>query len=1196
MFNYLKISGLIVGIMLGLFVASYLSNHPINWMYEHLDVQLVQQEIIEKTETSKPFEVLLISKKSEYHIRQLRQESDCIYVLYEHQKLLYWTSNELNFEVLPTISTDGLYNLAGRVYLVWIKRAENRILYSLLPLKTNFRIENAFLKNKALSGLSIPDNFLPTAHAGSQKITIPINGKSTRFSFIQTSENKIYPYIYYTLSGLYLLLAALFLIILTRFVLYQNNLNHWLKLLIWTVLYLILFAFVLNTEQIPFSSTYPIFNAFDFANLYISSLGQLFIYVIGFFIWVFIILNFCKTFCIFPRFSSWLIHAGAMLLLILWSIFIENIIQNSTSQFVNFDSVIMRWQDILLLILFGLPILSIIRIQQFAINQQKILKRTDWYVYFGLITVFGLMLYIFQKQLMVVIVLSSLTAFLLHIHQNRPNNKETWRLIIIMLVSFFLTIHILHIANIKDAKQSDLYLEKSKSDYNRLAEYLLHELDHKISSDTELSLLMEQLPGNESDIYQYIRMQYLTGYWSQFLSEITICGSKEIYESPNDLSSCDAFFEHKTQNREKQIEKTQFVSINEGGVSHYLGRFTYKIKNNSIDINLYVFLQANETHKSMGYPSVLLNHEIDLNYQSDRQSFAKYVDGVLVNQQGAYNYSTRFKSNSKDAVYTFEENNYEHLVENVDKHVVNIVSRPKLNFWALVVAFSYIFILYTAIFYSIGFVIKLFNFNTKVQNTSLKDKLRWSFIGVLSVSFVLTATAILYKSTEISENKEQHLLNEKMQSILVEIKHKFSENNTINTNNANYYNYLLTKFSYVFFSDINLYDLNGKILASSRPEIFEKDLIGNQMHPEAYEHMHFKNESEFLHHEQLGEQNYLSAYIPVRDSKNVTVAYLNLPFFARNNEIQRDIKDLITAFLNLFIILFIITGVFTVFISSRITSPLSIIQQKLKTFSLDQPNEPIAYQSKDEIGDLVKQYNLMAEELNKNIALLAQKEREGAWKEMAKQIAHEIKNPLTPMKLSLQHLQYIWNSDKPDKNEKVISTTELVIKQIDRLAEIASAFSDFSKMTQSNRKPMELWPLIIETAELYHNEIEIIFDAQLNQKALILGDEKQVSRVLQNLITNAIQAAHPERKPALTIRLMALEPSWRLSLCDNGMGIEAQVMEHIFEPNFTTKTSGMGLGLAIVKQIIDHHNGKIYIESIPEKGTCITIDWPIFEG
>jgi len=211
---------------------------------------------------------------------------------------------------------------------------------------------------------------------------------------------------------------------------------------------------------------------------------------------------------------------------------------------------------------------------------------------------------------------------------------------------------------------------------------------------------------------------------------------------------------------------------------------------------------------------------------------------------------------------------------------------------------------------------------------------------------------------------------------------------------------------------------------------------------------------------------------------------------------------------------------------------------------------------------------------------------------MAKQIAHEIKNPLTPMKLSLQHLKHIWKDDSADKDQKLNDTVDIVVRQIDSLAEIATAFSDFSKMIVATQRKFNITDLIQDQVELYSKEAKIVIQTSSNKDVLVFADEQQISRVIQNLLKNAIQAALGEIEPVINIEIIKNDDLILIKICDNGVGMNQEIQEHLFEPNFTTKNSGMGLGLAIVKQIVENNSGKITFETKEGKGTCFSLFLP----
>ena len=281
------------------------------------------------------------------------------------------------------------------------------------------------------------------------------------------------------------------------------------------------------------------------------------------------------------------------------------------------------------------------------------------------------------------------------------------------------------------------------------------------------------------------------------------------------------------------------------------------------------------------------------------------------------------------------------------------------------------------------------------------------------------------------------------------------------------------------------------------------------------------------------------------------------------------------------------------FISSRITRPLLVLQEKFGTTRLGRRNEQIEWKRNDEIGNLVKQYNIMVDELEISAELLARNERETAWREMAKQVAHEIKNPLTPMKLNIQLLQKAMEENSPGLNEMMQKVSRMLMEQIDALTSIASSFSSFARMPYGRKEKVNLGEVISSVVSLYNNSsaFRIIFNDS-GKSYFVLADKEELSRMFGNLVKNAIQAIPEDRTGKIEINIREENNHYVVSVSDNGTGIPAGLQSRMFTPNFTTKTTGMGLGLAMVKSIAEGIGGKVWFETEPEGGTTFFVELP----
>jgi len=429
------------------------------------------------------------------------------------------------------------------------------------------------------------------------------------------------------------------------------------------------------------------------------------------------------------------------------------------------------------------------------------------------------------------------------------------------------------------------------------------------------------------------------------------------------------------------------------------------------------------------------------------------------------------------------------------------------------------------------------------------------------------------------------------------VEHKLADEEKLSGELQEYVAYLLQKFSYVFFTDINLYDLDGSLIASSRPKMFKEGLIGDRMNTEAYAALAVHVKPEFLHEEKIGELSFLSAYALFRNSDQEVLAYINLPYFAKQDDVKKEVSTFFVALFNIYVVLILIAVLIALIISNRITQPLRLIQEKLSKVTLGGANEPINWKGQDEIGRLVDQYNRMLGELETSAALLAKSERESAWREMAKQVAHEIKNPLTPMKLSVQHLQRAYKDEHVDWEKKLNQFTQTLIQQIDALTNIADEFSNFAKMPKTKNAVIELSDIIQNAIDLFQEagpvEISFVNRAADQGPLLILADKEQLNQVLNNLIKNAIQAIpHPE-EGKVDIRIFRRDDMYIVEVKDNGSGIKPEEYDKIFFPNFTTKTGGMGLGLALVKNMIENVGGTVWFESKINQGASFFFSIPI---
>ncbi len=393
--------------------------------------------------------------------------------------------------------------------------------------------------------------------------------------------------------------------------------------------------------------------------------------------------------------------------------------------------------------------------------------------------------------------------------------------------------------------------------------------------------------------------------------------------------------------------------------------------------------------------------------------------------------------------------------------------------------------------------------------------------------------------------------------------------------------------------DVNIYDLEGNLEMTSDDDVYKRGILSYKMHPLAYYHLNRLRQVQRVQEENVSSLQYLSIYSAVRDENGAVRKYLNIPYFSSQIDLKQEISNFLVTIINLNAFIFLIAGIIALFITNRITQTFSVIGEKMRAIRLGRANEEIVWKKDDEIGELVKQYNKMVQELEQSAEALAKSEREGAWREMARQVAHEIKNPLTPMKLSIQYLQKAINSNQGNIQELTTNVANTLIEQIDHLSKIAADFSQFANIGNKKIELVDLHQVIHSLVELHRTNPKVEIDWQPMPGSIILkADKTHMNRLFTNLLANAVDACDQNKTCRINISEEMKDGHAIVTISDDGEGIPEDIRQRIFTPNFTTKTSGTGLGLAMCKSIVEQAKGDIWFETEVGKGTSFYISLP----
>lgn len=394
--------------------------------------------------------------------------------------------------------------------------------------------------------------------------------------------------------------------------------------------------------------------------------------------------------------------------------------------------------------------------------------------------------------------------------------------------------------------------------------------------------------------------------------------------------------------------------------------------------------------------------------------------------------------------------------------------------------------------------------------------------------------------------------------------------------------------------DLNIYDLDGNLRISTQSLIYKNGLLSWKMDPSAYYKLFTLHQAQVIQKEQVGNLSFLSSYVPIWNKKGELLAFMNQPYYASQSDLKIGISNFLVTLINLNAFIFLLAGLLALLFTHSITRSFTLIIDKLRQVNLSGKNEEIDWEYDDEIGSLVAEYNKMVRKLEDSAAKLAQSEREGAWRKMARQVAHEIKNPLTPMKLSLQYLQRAIKDDSPRKDELADSVSQTLIEQIEHLSQIASDFSAFANINYANKEEIILNDILMSVISLHNGYENIDLDYAIPAECYkILADKTQINRVFTNLIQNAMQAIPEDRKGKISVEVVKEDKTVVVRIADDGSGIPDDLRDKIFTPNFTTKSSGTGLGLAICKNIIMQSEGEIWFETVMDRGTTFYVRLPL---
>jgi two-component system nitrogen regulation sensor histidine kinase NtrY len=621
------------------------------------------------------------------------------------------------------------------------------------------------------------------------------------------------------------------------------------------------------------------------------------------------------------------------------------------------------------------------------------------------------------------------------------------------------------------------------------------------------------------------------------------------------------------------------------------------------DLFIVFQLKANSTHYA--YPSLLKKISQEDRKSDLKYNYAIYAHQKLISQSGATDFEYTIPAMPKGLNYYYQQKGaLSRLCYKANDNVVYVVVYQNNFFVGVLTIFSFLF----AVFLVISSLENWFRLLLsawikggrlhRMYHSSMSVRLKYFVLGFTAVSFFVIGLSTVIFLSERYQSTSKDNIEHTTQNLAEAIHDYLTYHKTVDSSRDLHISddvaFFLTNIAQQQKIELNLYDVHGRLLFSNQEALYQKGVFNKFIAPSALRALQHKKTTIYLQVESLGSLLYTASYAPVYAADNQLVAYVNVPSFYTNEQLDIQIVSLITTLVNIYTVLILISSIITFIFINSLTRSLRLVANSLKNVNLKK-NELIVWPYKDEIGLLVEEYNKMVATVEKNARSLVLDERQNAWREMAQQVAHEIKNPLTPMKLNIQYLQQAINSNHPDIINLTKRVSSSIIEQIDNLNYIASEFSNFAKMPENKTERIDLKSMLERIILLFAGNHNLrITHSFPEESVVVFADKSQMLRIFTNIVQNAVESLATEERPGhVDIQLLLHADSVTIQVADNGSGIPEEVKAKIFDPYFTTKSSGTGLGLAMSKKIIELWGGTIRFESSLGEGTTFFLTVPL---
>ncbi len=1151
-------------------------------------------------------------------VSDLLNDCDATELRFINESLIYWNSNSITPKLhqLPKIGEIAFRHFKNGIYLCRGSRKDSTSIYYIQPVYIDYNTTNSYLKDHFTPEFPLSNYFGLSLErtSGATPIQVSVQPGTLYLTNLSSAPSTLQSIIQF-------IMLLVGVVMVFQFILFLLSLYMGDALLVWHApLYFaigwfvhLFFFFIFSPPAVL--NALLIFNPNYYASPYVAeSLGALFLECIILF---FVTAQFYVT-PLFLRKNYWLQRVQLFLNFLIISaasftlVFIyKSLIVDSNITFEFFNPYNPDFNNLINLAAVGILVFTHLILCNKLYRTVQAISVSFKLLWIALFIGGTLVLsYLFFKNTfdpIIVLLLSILPA--LTIWNGKKISTYVSGLsgifVLLILYSVIISYFVYHSSIQKDLTLRSAYANKLITERDNVTEYLLGEIRNDVLNDELLQGFFSSKQKNPNGIIEHLNKRYFDDGFNRF--------NVKYYFYDNQNKPIPILEDELTVTNDELISNSEVCGEHElYFLTEPTGNFTYiaeyPIKRDNRQQGTLMVQLTSKIYKSANvYPELLLEEKNKLPISD--YSYGIYTNNVLSEHAGSYNYpyfNTMRADTLKDGASTITNSNgFNHLVYRRDMNKTVIVSLEENQSARFLSYFTYLFIvlilwaLLSWIFFNLRLVIHADVSPLSNTSSSFRTYIQVAFFLVILTSTILigfyTGQFFIKQFNEQTQQKLfekldqvaalcDYIIYDKMGSQKVEF--GYSTLNDLLRNN-------ITSISSIQKIDVNIFNLNGDLLTTSQPAIFEKGFISRKINPTAYSVLTHNVQNQLIQQESIGDLSYLSGYKPIILKNGEVAAFIHLPYFNSTKYLNEQLGVFFATLLSILVFALIATGLLAPLISKRIARRLDVIAEKFKQVTLGRKNEPIEWHTKDEIGSLVDEFNKMILKLEHNAMLLAKSERESAWREMAKQVAHEIKNPLTPMKLSIQHLQRAYQNNAPNKEELARKVSNTLIEQIDNLTRIANEFSTFAKMPVSEMERVDIISTLQSSYELYKENESASFELIIPSYPIyVMTDKNQLLRVFNNLILNAIQAIPEHKQGLVSVHIEETSTSVKVMICDNGVGINDEEALRLFTPNFTTKNSGTGLGLAISKNIIEGFGGKIYFHSTLNSGTTFIVELP----